>query len=116
MEHLARPVIEKAPHVMFYEDTDGKTPLDLIIEKQLYGFLEGFMSSYTRDRQWQPSSPIVQWPLFAFGADYGGLMHTKDPYKSWEISQELIKSLKSQQYPRKLVTQAQREEIAQMYV
>ncbi|KAL7941252.1 ankyrin repeat protein [Trichoderma barbatum] len=114
MEHLIRPVIEKAPHVMLYEDTQGKTPLDLVIERQLYGSIECFTSSYTRSKTYQPSSPLLYWPLFAFGTDYSGPMHTKDPYGSWEICQELAKSMDYQQYSRKLVTQSERENVVQL--
>lgn len=116
MENLVRTVIETAPHVMLYEDPHGKTPLDVAIEKQLHGFIECFMSSYARIKKYQPTSPLLHWPLFAFGTDYTGPMHDKDPYRTWEICQELAKSLKHQQYTRRLVTQAEREEIAEQYV
>lgn len=115
MENLIRPVIEKAPHVMFYEDPQGRTPLDVAIEKQLHGFIECFMSNYARTKEYPSSTSIIHWPLFAFGTDYSGPMHTRDPYQTWEISQELANSSESQQFPRKLVTQTQREEIAKWY-
>ncbi|KAL7805756.1 ankyrin repeat protein [Trichoderma gracile] len=114
MEHLVRPVIERAPHVMFYEDIDAKTPLDHLVEKQLHGFIEYLMPSYTRDRKWQASSPLVHWPLFAFTADYAGPTYPRDPYQAWEISRELAAPLKSCQFTRKLVTSEQREEVAMM--
>ena len=116
MEHLVRPVFEKAPPVMFHEDTDGKTPLDHVIEKQLDGFIEHLMSSYTRNRKWQASSPLVHWPLFAFASDYAGPTSSTDPYQAWEISRELAESVKPRQFPRKLVTKIEREEVAMMYV
>lgn len=116
MEHLVRPVIERAPHVMFYEDTDGKTPLDHVVEKQLHGFIEHLMPSYTRNRKWQASSPLVHWPLFAFASDYAGPTYPRDPYQAWEISRELSESVKSRQFTRKLVTREQREEVVMMYV
>lgn len=116
MEKLVGPIAEKAPQVLFHEDAHGKTPFDLAIEKQLHGFIEYLMSSYTRDRRWQSTSPLVHWPLFAFGKDYQGPMQTRDPYKTWEIIQEMIKSMEPQQSPRKLVTQTEWEEIAQLYV
>ncbi|KAL7953213.1 ankyrin repeat protein [Trichoderma compactum] len=112
MENLIHPVIEKAPHVMFYEDPQGQTPLDVAIEKQLHGFIECFISSYARTKEYPSSSPLLHWPLFAFGTDYSGPMHTRDPYRTWEIIQELANTPASQQFPRKLVTQTQREEVA----
>ncbi|KAL6856403.1 hypothetical protein J3F83DRAFT_764105 [Trichoderma novae-zelandiae] len=112
MEDLVRPVIEKAPHAMFHEDIEGKTPLDHAVEKQLYGFIEHVMSSYTRNRKWQASSPLTHWPLFAFASDYAGLRQPRDPYQAWEISRELAESVKSRQFPRKLVTKVEREEVA----
>ncbi|KKP00706.1 ankyrin repeat protein [Trichoderma harzianum] len=115
MENLIRPVIEKAPHVMFYEDPQGRTPLDVAIDKQLHGFIECFMSSYARIKEFPASSPLLHWPLFAFGTDYSGPFHTRDPYRTWEISQELANALGSQRFPRKLVTQTQREEVAKWY-
>ncbi|PTB72368.1 ankyrin repeat protein [Trichoderma longibrachiatum ATCC 18648] len=114
MEQLVRPVIERAPHVMFYEDIDGKTPLDHAVDKQLHGFIEYLMPSYTRDRKWQASSPLVHWPLFAFGSDYTGPTYPRDPYQMWEISRELADSMKSRHFTRKLVTAKQREEVARM--
>ncbi|KAL7931389.1 ankyrin repeat protein [Trichoderma chlorosporum] len=114
MEHLTRSIIEKAPQVMLHEDPQGNTPLDLAIKKQLHGFIECFVSSYTRNKRYSPSSPLLHWPLFAFGTDYSGPTYTKDPYRTWEISQDLAEPLKYRQYPRKLVSQAEREEIAEL--
>ncbi|KAK1240362.1 hypothetical protein MKX07_004390 [Trichoderma sp. CBMAI-0711] len=114
MDHLVRPVIEKAPHVMFYEDIHGKTPFDHLVEKQLHGFIEHLMPSYTRNRKWQASSPLVHWPLFAFAPDYAGPTYPRDPYQAWEISRELAASWQSHRFTRKLVTNQQRDEIAVM--
>ncbi|PTB63272.1 hypothetical protein BBK36DRAFT_1126757 [Trichoderma citrinoviride] len=114
IEHLVRPVFKKAPPVMFHKDTDGKTPLDHVVEKQLDGFIEHLMSSYTRNRKWQASSPLVHWPLFAFASDYAGPTSSTDPYQAWEISRELAESVKPRQFPRKLVTKIEREEVAMM--
>lgn len=116
MENLIRPIIEKAPHVLVLEGAKGKTPLDLVIEKQLQGLLEGFVSAYSRSGKWPTPSPLVHWPLFAFGTGYNGPTYLRDPYKSWEICQEMVNSMKSQQAPRKLITKNELDEIAQLYV
>lgn len=114
MDQLIRPVIERAPHVMFYEDIHGKTPFDHLVEKQLHGFIEHLMPSYTRNRKWQASSPLVHWPLFAFAPDYAGPTYPRDPYQAWEISRELAESWEPHRFTRKLVTNQQRDEIAVM--
>jgi hypothetical protein len=101
---------------MFYEDIHGKTPFDHLVEKQLHGFIEHLMPSYTRNRKWQASSPLVHWPLFAFAPDYAGPTYPRDPYQAWEISRELAESWEPHRFTRKLVTNQQRDEIAVMYV
>ena len=116
METLIHPIVEKAPHVLFLEDTNGKIPLDLAIEKQLHGLLGGFVSTYARSGKWPTPSPLLHWPLFAFGTRYNGPTYTRDPYKSWEICQGIAKSIKSEQLPRKLITKYDLDEVAQLYV
>lgn len=113
MENLIRPFIEKAPHVLFYEDMDGKTPYDHIIQNQLHGYLEHLMPIYTQNRRY-PSSRLLHWPLFAFGTDYMGSLQEKQPYRVWEICQDIVKSMKPELHRRKLLTDTDRIEISQL--
>lgn len=115
MQYLIRPIFEKAPHVLFYEGAHGTTPLELATEKQLYKTLGGHnLSKYT---YWKPHvSPLVYQGIFEFDARYNGSTWTRDDYESWEISQEMAHSMKSRQYPRKLITHTELKEIAQLYV
>ncbi|KAL7921223.1 putative ankyrin repeat protein [Trichoderma austrokoningii] len=113
LENPVRPFIEKAPHVLFYEDMAGKTPYDLIIEKQLYGYLEHLMPSYTQTERY-PGHSLVHHPLFAFDADYKGALQEKQPYRVWEICQDMVKSMQPGPHHRKLLTDADRIEISQL--
>lgn len=116
MENLIPPIIEKAPDILFFEDTDKKTPFDLAIEKQLHGLLGGFVSTYARSGKWPTPSPLLHWPLFAFDTSYNGPTYTRDPYKTWEVCQGMINSIKSEQIPRKLNTKYELDEVTQLYV
>ncbi|PTB35556.1 uncharacterized protein TrAFT101_009403 [Trichoderma asperellum] len=113
LESLILPFIEKAPHVLFYEDLEGKTPYDIITEKQLYGYLECLMPSYTQTGRY-PLGRLVHWPLFAFGTDYKGPLQQKQPYRVWELCEDFLKSMKPGLYPRKLLTDTDRIEISQL--
>lgn len=115
LENLVRPFIEKAPHVLFHEDIAGKAPYDIIVENQLHGYLEYLMPSYTQSRRF-PSKHLLHWPLFAFGSDYKGSLQEKQPYRVWEICQEIVKSMEPGLHHRKLLTDADRVEISQLYV
>ncbi|UKZ69656.1 uncharacterized protein TrAtP1_010660 [Trichoderma atroviride] len=112
-EHLIRPFIEKAPHVLFYEDIAGKTSHDIIIENQLHGYLEYLMPSYTQSARF-PSNKLLHWPLFAFGTDYKGSLQEKQPYRVWEICRDIVQSMKPGLHHRKLLTDADRMEISQL--
>jgi hypothetical protein len=94
---------------------DGKTPYDIIIERQLHGYLEYLMPSYTVIRRF-PFHTLIHWPLFAFGTDYKGPLQEKQPYAVWEICQDIVKSMKPGLHHRKLLTDAERAEISQLYV
>lgn len=115
LENLIRQFIEKAPHVLFYEDIAGKAPYDIIVENQLHGYLECLMPSYTQSRRF-PSNHLLHWPLFAFDSAYKGALQEKQPYRVWEVCQEIIKSMKPGLHYRKLLTNADRVEISQLYV
>jgi hypothetical protein len=93
----------------------GKAPYDLIVENQLHGYLEYLMPSYTRTGRY-PSNNLLHWPLFAFGTDYKGSFQEKQPYKVWEVCQDIVKSMKPELYRRKQLTDADRLEISQLYV
>ncbi|KAK1237264.1 hypothetical protein MKX08_002889 [Trichoderma sp. CBMAI-0020] len=113
LDKIIRPFVEKAPHVVLYEDMAGKTPYDIIIENQLHGYLEYLMPSYTRGARF-PSNKLLNWPLFAFGTDYKGPFQEKQPYRVWEICRDIVQSMKAGQHHRKLLTDADRMEISQL--
>lgn len=73
------------------------------------------MPSYTQTGRY-PGHRLVHWPLFAFGTDYKGPLQEKQPYRAWEICQDFVKSMKPGLHHRKLLTDADRTEISQLYV
>jgi hypothetical protein len=116
MDNLIRPIIEKAPHILFVEGKDGETPVDMVIERHLQELLRGFVSRYLRSRRWPMPCSLIHWPLFAFGTGYNGPAFLRDPYKCWEICREIVNSRKSSQPPRKLITADELDEITQLQV
>jgi hypothetical protein len=117
LEKLIRTITEKAPHVLFFEGAEGKTPLDWSRQRQIDEILEGGASKYARYRYlgWHRAGQILNRPLFSFGTAYEGYTITRKVYDAWEIVRDIFNSIESKPR-RKLITKEEFERFREAYV